>query len=1530
MNTGKIKSRCGKAATCSMRLVSLMFLALFAFGATSARAATPVAVWDGDFSNANLTQNGWTLVNWNETHAEDWSTVTIDRNNQGLMINSSSGNSGITVLVKYSGLSKSTSAHRVLAASCVTSTYQYDRTGITLKSDGTLVGLWNSSTTASSDGDNGTASGSIAASGVMAFTYGSNGTYLYYGSDNGSISSTAAWGASGLKSSNDSNNRTIYGAAIGGMCNGASRSGYEAAKGMTVSGIAVFNTVLSNAEMISYVWPTTHEATIASDGDYTLGGLFTSVNDNDYYVINVNESATLNIDSATTVRDITFNVASGKTLTLTGSSTLTATTINVNGDGMVKTSSGSSLAGTLKGNGIVVYDGAMPLGLVFTDTAWVGTVWIENKTGIANFDPKVIGNAQSTVKLSGAAGYFINSDNTFDGTLEVSSTNSSGTSVDYGLSISDGFSSNTYTINKLTGDGLISDALNNKTATPLIAFNDASEFRGSISLTKGRRIRIGTGTNPSAAKQISVCSGSSVTVASGKTWQADGGIIVNGTLNVGAGSTIPSIVSGSTGVVQITSAGKATISGVKDYAISSSLAMVGGNIAVVDTGITELTIPAETSFTFFSMDNGKLDLSECTSLTTLKLNLGSGTTFDMANVILPTSCTTVLIDAGSDRDLTGYLGYSVSNLGTMTFGFAVTETREEYINGTFSVVNVPSGASVVVARADGTTSNATVTDGTARLSDYGTVKISGVATMYDATFNNSSQTTPQFTYKRSSGASIGLDTAVDPKYNNSANDKTTGLYLRHHPFVNGATSDIYGLTDFTVVVVGQMSPTHKTQFIHIGSTLNSNKGLLIATTDKDDEVIIVPNTGKTVDANNYVKVTVPNAASARHAYVIIKRGNTFTVWVDGIKRGNFTVAAGWEIGSSAHAGVQVGSDFGGEIQRDTSDPDRYKSVANSLDETGVINLIRIFDYVVSDAQAQAIVSEYPYVSEGGLYTRTISSDANLSATDAWAKDGSATTFALPEGAMVNNVFYNPSATMTVGANATLTVNANLTVDTLTVESTGGNTLTVVSNGEYSVHVSGAAVVNSPLRITYGALDLTGPPVQLGSSGAICFDFSTMDVSQVYVGERIQLTGLIERNDEKITAIMPTDGSYELVYNTTGSCYDLVVKGIKIEMEQRAGGANVGLEVSAELLTSLVNSGLSSTATASQVNDFLNAIDPNGLRRWENLATGTATNQPPLGTVSAETANGNALTLSVNMVADTNGINKVHFGYTVLRELRKGEGETWTRVAGPSSDGTALDIGLLNDSGASMNASGLYRVVTLLAYGSVTNEIPSTNAIGIVEVASTATNTITAVPWKRLASAPGEAASDLTMSNFVAFANLSAGDAVYMLDGRAYKMWKKGSDGTWGKATTVSGAGVSEPDAPDVATIPCGGAVWVQRADTTKPYFLVGQYDESAFSVMVPGSGAALIANPFPTNVTLNAIDWSGYAGINKDTIRIPRNGLHVDLSYKNGKWGYYTDAVIHNGVFTGATFAPYEEPIPAGTGFIYDRKGGEGFTFEWK
>ena len=428
------------------------------------------------------------------------------------------------------------------------------------------------------------------------------------------------------------------------------------------------------------------------------------------------------------------------------------------------------------------------------------------------------------------------------------------------------------------------------------------------------------------------------------------------------------------------------------------------------------------------------------------------------------------------------------------------------------------------------------------------------------------------------------------------------------------------------------------------------------------------------------------------------------------------------------------------------------------------------------------------------------------------------------------------------------------------------------------------------------------------------------------------------------------GNYTVTY-VNGT---FTIKGLP-ELIQRATGT--GLEVSVsltdELLTTagLVLPGDTSTDTVSE---FLNDFDPNGLRRWENLVTGTASNQFLLST-STESARSSAMRLAV----DFDSAKYADLGYTVLHDLRKEQDGTWVRVAGPATgNNPSFSIELQDAGGNSRNASGLYRVVTLIVPNqdlSITNEIPSTNIIGVLEVNNAVSNTITAVPWKQLASDP-TAASDVTVSNLVAALNLSAGDAVYTLDAeqRGYQMWNRQSNGIWEPVTTVrtaddGGSLALQAESADVARLPRGNAVWVNRADTTKPYFLVGQYDEAEITVAVPGktdagAGLALIAIPTFKPLYLNKpddydgtqayIDWSKFPVDAADQIRVPVNGVQTALTYQSGKWGYYVTTTTYNvkrkKYVTSSSFTPYTGIIPAGTGFFYFRMASGGFTFSWK
>lgn len=369
------------------------------------------------------------------------------------------------------------------------------------------------------------------------------------------------------------------------------------------------------------------------------------------------------------------------------------------------------------------------------------------------------------------------------------------------------------------------------------------------------------------------------------------------------------------------------------------------------------------------------------------------------------------------------------------------------------------------------------------------------------------------------------------------------------------------------------------------------------------------------------------------------------------------------------------------------------------------------------------------------------------------------------------------------------------------------------------------------------------------------------------------------------------------------------------------------------------------------NDVLNAKDPNGLTRWENLVTGTDTNEPPLST-SVST---NETDVTVQM-AEAPG-TKVDLGYAMLRDLRKYDEETkkWNRVQGPKPAGNpAFNIPLVDGEGKSTGATGLYRVFTLLVpntYQAITNEIPSTNIIGVLEVNSTLPNTIVAVPWKRLASDPA-IATDITVSNHVSAVNLSAGDSVYALnDGDkynqgTYEMWMLNQQGKWESATTVStvhdanySVVTAAPDA-DKKTFPRGNAVWVTRKNPTdasgaaKPFFLVGQYEPAGVTITVAGGAknapaCTQVAIPdYTGSVYINELDWGGNP-ISTDLVTIPNGETTVILRWVNGKWGEYKQVWNEELGRKRNTFVPYTAPVPVGTGFWYSRRGGA-FNVTWQ
>lgn len=868
--------------------------------------------------------------------------------------------------------------------------------------------------------------------------------------------------------------------------------------------------------------PETYTATIGNGGakmfselywDKALPALLTA---NDQVVVNVNEDTTLTLDSALDVYAITFNVADGKTLTLSGNNIL-AQYVTATGAGKTVVASASQLAGTVKGDGTLVYDGFKPgASAVFTHTAWTGTLWVKNIASDSaektDWALQNYGNAGSTLRFTNVNLYFPSGTTTFPGTVDIDGA---------GMNVCDGYGGSIATIAKLTGSGTFSTAGGSANGNGL-TINDISGFAGTMTLTKYKVI-VGTSTGTSASGVLQIDSGKTVTIADGKTWTAPGGVVLNGTLMVGAGANAPKIASG-TGTVGVAS-GTGTVNGFNSAAVLTLATAPDATLAIVDDTITAMTVG--------TLDNqGTIDLTG-TALTELTLNLGSGVTAPTTGKIIYPATFQKFIVSPADQTLRSLTDFST--LPTLPEGaayyVAVSERNEEFGKGLMAVTNCAEGVNVRVARLDGTSIDVVPIDGTVTLT--GALQIAGAATAFDATYTN----TVAYAY-RAPGWNAGSGQDVKPPaYNNTDNDETTGMYILHHPWVSDVNQNIFELGDFTLVVVGKMSPSHSTQFLHIGSSSSGLTGLLITTTENEDEVLIAKNTGNAVDAANGVRASVPNAATARHAYVINKKGTVFEVWVDGVKRGQFDAGDGFTLGSTSSNGIQIGSDISGSIKN----AGIYKGVPNTPEtETGVINVVRLFDYSITDAQAEAVFNTYPYISQGGLYTRAVAADGTFSQSGAWEKDGATGTFDVPAGATVDEVYYSPSATLTVNAAAEIEVNADVALETLTVG--GKAALAFAADGAHAVTVAGAAIINSPITIEYGALNISSAPVQLGSSGSINFDLRGMDTSGLYTEGYVQLTGLMDRNDDKVTAILPTDPdrTFKLAYNTSASCYGLNV------------------------------------------------------------------------------------------------------------------------------------------------------------------------------------------------------------------------------------------------------------------------------------------------------------------------------------------------------------------------------------------------------
>ena len=395
-----------------------------------------------------------------------------------------------------------------------------------------------------------------------------------------------------------------------------------------------------------------------------------------------------------------------------------------------------------------------------------------------------------------------------------------------------------------------------------------------------------------------------------------------------------------------------------------------------------------------------------------------------------------------------------------------------------------------------------------------------------------------------------------------------------------------------------------------------------------------------------------------------------------------------------------------------------------------------------------------------------------------------------------------------------------------------------------------------------------------------------------------------------------------VTNNIETAYFQFPEAIFQATQRKNGVGKLPIKVVEELLASLGYNRIYGFEL-DDVNESLDTKQANGLRKWENIVTGTDENQLLLST-AAEVEGGFALNIALT---ETGKQGRVDTGYHVRYDLRKyDDGDGGWKSVGEIKTAPEFSIPLLDGENKSVGATGFYRVTTLIIPDntlSVTNEIPSTNIVGVLEVASKLTNTLAAVPWTALGVDPVEStANPVKVADYVHTPHLEAGDSVQVADkGHIYRYWQWGGQNNgWQGATTVTATEVVPETDASAHPLARNSAVWVTRGKPEeKPFFLIGQYSSEVQKLKIEaGTEAApvctLVPNPSVKAAKINDYYW-GEMPNERDLIRIPNGkSVPIALRWKNGKWGRY----VYDPQSERSEFRT-DEAVPAGTGFWYLR-----------
>ena len=240
-------------------------------------------------------------------------------------------------------------------------------------------------------------------------------------------------------------------------------------------------------------------------------------------------------------------------------------------------------------------------------------------------------------------------------------------------------------------------------------------------------------------------------------------------------------------------------------------------------------------------------------------------------------------------------------------------------------------------------------------------------------------------------------------------------------------------------------------------------------------------------------------------------------------------------------------------------------------------------------------------------------------------------------------------------------------------------------------------------------------------------------------------------------------------------------------------------------------------------------------------------------------------------------------------------------------------------------------VAVAMSAAATTTVEGGNTFCRLPVSSPFASTIIALPF----SGCGEDQMQIYVTNLVMTANLSAGDTLLWKSGDNWYGWEINSSGNWEPITSAKQTAWHAGVLAEETAIPCGQACWLNRSNTSNPFYLYGQVNTNLASVTVAagtGSKPTYTLVGYPTEET--DLDLSTFnVGSEGDSILVPagENLGYKEYVRKDNKWktkstttttqtitrGGKTKTV--NKTATTYTDTTSDDKITAGLGFLYGR-----------